>query len=166
MSLGDGMEGGPEMSDGMSWRIEQATLADLPVLAPLFDAYRVFYKQPSDPGKARDFLVERLERGESVIFLARDAGAAALGFTQLYPCFSSVSARRLWVLNDLYVERWARRYGIARGLVEAAHAHARATGAVRVTLSTGRGNASARALYESLGYVRETKMLDYALEFS
>src|SRR5215469_7546293 len=106
---GDGMEAGAEMSDGMSWRIEPATLADLPALATLFDAYRVFYRQPSDPGKARDFLGERLERGESVIFLAHDGGGAALGFTQLYPCFSSVAARRLWVLNDLYVERWARR---------------------------------------------------------
>ena len=146
-------------------RIVRATLGDLPALVPLFDAYRVFYRQPSDPARASAFLGERLVCGESVIFLARDGAGAALGFTQLYPCFSSVSASRFWILNDLYVEARARRLGVARALVKAANAHAITTGAARVTLTTARENAPAQALYESLGYVRETKMLDYTLEF-
>lgn len=146
--------------------ILRATLADLPALAPLFDAYRVFYRQPSDIATAHAFLRERLQRSESVIFLAEDAGGQVLGFTQLYPGFSSVSARRVLILNDLYVVAHARRNGVARALVEAAHIHARVTGVARVTLSTARDNTSAQALYESLGYVRETEMLDYAREFA
>lgn len=145
--------------------IVRATLEDLQVLVPLFDAYRVFYGRPSDPATAQAFLRERFERDESAIFMAREGGGAALGFTQLYPCFSSVSARRLWILNDLYVEPRARRSGVARALMEVAHAHARDTGAARVTLCTARDNTPAQTLYESLGYIRETKMLAYALEF-
>lgn len=145
-------------------RVVRASLDDLDDLAPLFDDYRVFYRQPSDPARAWAFLGERLERGESVIFLARDRGSKALGFTQLYPGFSSVSTRRLWILNDLYVETGARQCGVARALVEAAHVHARDAGALRVVLSTSRDNTSAQALYESFGYVRETQMQEYSLE--
>lgn len=144
--------------------IERATLADLDALASLFDAYRVFYAKPSDPETARAFLRERLANGESVILLARDANGNALGFTQLYPCFSSVSARSLWILNDLFVVASARRRGVARALIERARQHAVKTGAVRLTLQTAHDNARAQALYESLGWVRQEGMLEYALE--
>jgi len=77
----------------------RATLDDLDGLAALFDAYRVFYRQAADRALARAFIEERLQRGESVIFIARDAAGEAVGFTQLYPAFSSVSARRIWILK-------------------------------------------------------------------
>lgn len=154
------------MAEENGYRIARATLDHLPALVPLFDAYRVFYRQASDPATAHIFLCDRIERGESVIFLAWGEDGDALGFTQLYPCFSSVSARRLWVLNDLYVAAGARRSGVARALLDAAHAYALDTGAVRVTLSTAQDNTPAQALYESLGYRRETRMFDYALEFA
>jgi len=145
--------------------VARATLADLDDLAVLFDAYRVFYRKPSDSPAAREFLRERIARDESVIFLARDdADRAALGFTQLYPGFSSVSARRLWILNDLYVTESARRRGVARALMESAREYAMQTGALRLVLSTAKDNAQAQTLYESLGYVREEGMVDYALE--
>ncbi len=154
------------MADETGCTITRATPGDLPALTQLFDAYRVFYRQASDPAKAHAFLHERLERGESVIFLARDPGGQALGFTQLYPGFSSVCARRVWILNDLYVAARARRSGVARALVAAAHGHSSETGALRLTLSTARDNTPAQALYESLGYVRETAMFEYAFELA
>ena len=61
-------------------QVRRATVADLEILVPLFDAYRQFYRQPSEPARARRFLLERLERAESVIFLAFD-GADVIGFT-------------------------------------------------------------------------------------
>ena len=100
-----------------------------------------------------------------MIFLACDSDDKPLGFTQLYPSFSSVSARRTWILNDLYVAAAARRRGVARYLMEVAHAHSMETGALRVTLSTARDNTPAQALYDSLGYVRETGMFEYAIDF-
>ena len=53
----------------------------------------------------------------------------ALGFMQLYPSFSSVSLKRLWVLNDLFVRPSVRRGGVARRLLERARAWAVETGA-------------------------------------
>lgn len=150
------------MSDSIA--ITRATLADLDGLAILFDGYRVFYGKPSDPATARAFLRERLSHDESVIFLARDAKGNALGFTQLYPCFSSVSARRLWILNDLFVSADARRRGVAKALLVRAREHGQETGVVRLTLQTARDNAQAQALYESLGWVRQEGMYEYALE--
>ncbi len=142
--------------------IRRAAPADLPALAPLFDRYRQFYGQPSDPDRAWRFLAERLERGESVVFMGFEA-RRALGFVQLYPGFSSVSAARTFVLNDLYVEADRRGSGTGRGLVAAATAHAREAGAVSLSLQTGVANDAARRLYESLGWMRETRFLDYGL---
>ena len=100
-------------------RAVRAALDDLEALVPLFDAYRQFYAQPSDPEGARAFLSDRLKRGESVIFLAVTEGMV-VGFTQLYPSFSSVSMQRLWILNDLFVTPDARNVGAGRVLLERA----------------------------------------------
>jgi GNAT superfamily N-acetyltransferase len=142
--------------------IVRAELKDLDALVPLFDGYRQFYGQRSDPSSARAFLRERLERDESVIYLARIAGRAA-GFTQLYPSFSSVSMRPLWILNDLYVRSDIRRGGVARALLQRARDHAVATGAKGLTLSTGVANKPAQALYESAGWQRDEDFFQYHL---
>lgn len=147
----------------MTVRIDQATLHDIDALAPLFDGYRRFYGKPSDEAGARAFLTERLRLGESLILVARDADGAALGFTQLYPLFSSVRMVRTWLLNDLYVAASARRQGVARVLLEAAMAKARALGAASLSLSTAHDNHAAQALYESLGWQRDTQFREYAI---
>jgi GNAT superfamily N-acetyltransferase len=137
--------------------IKRAAVADLDAVAPLFDAYRQFYGQRSDLAAARAFLGERLSRDESVIFLAVadvDAGEA-IGFTQLYPSFSSVSVRRLWILNDLFVRQGVRRGGVGRRLLERARDWAIETGAKGLTLATAPENAAAQALYESCGWRRD-----------
>ena len=142
--------------------LRRATVADLDAVAPLFDAYRQFYGQRPDPAAARAFLGERLARDESVIFLAVAEDGEALGFTQLYPSFSSVSVRRLWVLNDLFVRPGGRRGGVGRRLLERAREFAIETGAKGLTLSTAVDNAAAQALYESCGW-REDEFKHYVL---
>lgn len=142
--------------------IIRADLEHLDLLAPLFDAYRVFYERPSDLAAARTFLWERLRNLESVIFLALE-GERALGFTQLYPSFSSVSLGRLWILYDLYVVPEARQRGIGRALMERARTFALDSGATALLLDTAVDNLAAQALYESLGYVRDTKFYHYEL---
>lgn len=143
--------------------VSRATRDDLDDLAPLFDAYRTFYGQPPDPDTARAFLDARLRNGGSVIFHAGSAHGPAVGFVQLYPGFSSVAARRTWILNDLFVVPHARQRGVARALLGAAHDFAASTGAVRITLETACDNHVAQALYESLGYTRDEGMFAYAL---
>ncbi|WP_329740988.1 GNAT family N-acetyltransferase [Dyella sp. A6] len=147
----------------MSFRIESATVHDLDDLAPLYDAYRQFYDQAPDPVRARDFLAERIERSESLILLARDAQGAALGFTQLYPLFSSVRAVRTYLLNDLFVAISARRQGVAKALMQAAAAAATARGASSLSLSTALDNLPAQTLYESLGWQRDQHFCHYGL---
>lgn len=138
--------------------IRQALLGDLELLAPLFDAYRIFYGQEPDLGRAREFLRERLALRESVIFLAErhsEGNVEPVGLMQLYPGFSSVAARRLWILNDLFVDSSARGQGIGRALLEASREYARLTGACRVTLSTAADNTLAQGLYEDFGFRRD-----------
>ena len=143
--------------------VRTASLADLPALVPLFDGYRCFYDQPSDPARAEAFLRDRLTRGDSVIFLATDDSGRALGFTQLYPIFSSVQARTAWLLNDLFVAPEGRRHGVARELMDRARDHAVTSGAAWLALSTQRTNESAQRLYESLGWRRDEEFLHYEL---
>ena len=134
-----------------AFAIHRATDADIARVAPLFDAYRSFYGQPPDIARADAFLRARLARGESALLLAERDGEA-LGFTQLYPMFSSVRTARLWLLNDLFVADSARRQGVARGLLDAAAAFAREQGAAGLMLETGRDNHPARALYRAAGW--------------
>src|SRR5260370_25405249 len=141
-------------------RTVRAGLEDLEGLVPLFDGYRAFYRQPADPGGVREFLAERIKRGESVIFLAIVDGAVA-GFTQLYPVFSSVSMKRLWLLNDLFVAPAGRRAGAGRALLDRAERWARETGAKGLTLSTELTNAPAQRLYESAGWTKEDEFVHY-----
>jgi len=135
----------------MSIVIRHAGVEDADAIAPLFDLYRTFYQQPSDPALARRFIGERLQHGQSVILQAELDGKA-VAFTQLFPSFSSVRAGRSWILNDLYVHASARRKGIARALLQAAADFARADGAIRLELETDPDNRSAQALYRHMGW--------------
>ncbi|WP_454708403.1 N-acetyltransferase family protein [Delftia acidovorans] len=145
-----------------STAIHTAIPEDAALIAPLFDAYRQFYERPADADAALAFITARLERGESVILLARRPDGSALGFCQLYPSFCSVLAAPIYVLYDLFVVPDARRLGVGRALLLAAEAHARATGHPRMDLTTARNNLRAQALYESLGWVRDEVFLTYA----
>jgi GNAT superfamily N-acetyltransferase len=144
--------------------IRQAGPDDVEVVAPLFDAYRQFYDQPSDPTLARAFIAERLARCESVIFLAERDGRG-IGFVQLYPLFSSTAQRprRLWLLNDLYVAPEARQGGVGRALMRRARQLAEETGAVGLELATARTNTIGQRLYESEGYRLDDGFLRYEL---
>jgi len=142
--------------------IRQAVLADIETLAALFDEYRQFYGRASDKSAARSFLVSRFEHGESVLFLAFE-GDDPLGFMQLYPSFSSISLARIFILNDLFVRPSGRKKGIGTGLIRAAVAYAKDTGAIRLALSTANTNTTAQALYQSLGWQRDEQFLSYTL---
>lgn len=141
-------------------RTVRAELDDLDALVPLFDGYRRFYGQKPDPDGARAFLAERFKRGESVIFLSFVGGTAA-GFTQLYPSFSSVSMKRLWVLNDLFVDPNVRRGGVGRALLARAERWAAETQAKGLVLSTAVTNVAAQRLYESCGWIRDDEYFHY-----
>jgi len=142
--------------------IRRAVAGDLDILAPLFDSYRRFYRLTGDLDAARLFLRDRMERNESVIFVAFEDGKA-VGFTQLYPSFSSGAMARIFVLNDLFVAFEARRSGLGSGLLRAAAEFGRAEGAVRLVLSTELTNTVAQSVYEKNGWKRDTVFCVYQL---
>jgi GNAT superfamily N-acetyltransferase len=139
-----------------------AELEHLDLLVPLFDAYRQFYRQPSDPARAHSFLQDRLQNRQSVIFLAF-ANGEPVGFTQLFPSFSSGALAPILILNDLFVKPEARRLGVGSALLDAAARHARTIGAVRLTLSTEITNIPAQSLYEKAGWKRDVVFCVYHL---
>jgi ribosomal protein S18 acetylase RimI-like enzyme len=139
-----------------------ANINHLESLSVLFDRYRIFYNQVSNLDAVKEFLKERFNNNDSVVFAANDNGKL-VGFTQLYPSFSSVSMKRVWILNDLYVEESYRRRGIAKLLMSAAEEYAKESGAVRVILSTQTSNITAQKLYEARNYIKNEEFYHYAL---
>jgi ribosomal protein S18 acetylase RimI-like enzyme len=158
------------MSKGkaQAFEIVRAGMEDIERVVPLFDAYLQFYKLPSNEEAARRFLHARLVKGEAVIYLALEEGAAgapkALGFTLLYPTWSSLSLKPWWNLNDLYVVPAARQRGVARALMERARRLAEETGASGLGLETAKDNLAAQKLYEQLGWKREEEFFRYELK--
>jgi GNAT superfamily N-acetyltransferase len=142
--------------------VRQATIADLDVVAPLFDAYRRFYRAAGDLDGARRFLLDRFSHSQSVIFLAF-GDDKPVGFTQLYPGFSSVSMARIFILNDLFVSPEARTRGVGAALLNAAADYGRRAGAVRLALSTELTNTTAQTVYEHNGWKRDTVFCSYNL---
>lgn len=146
----------------MSITIRRADYMDVDALVPLFDGYRQFYKWPSDETLARSFLSERLRAEEAIVFIA-DVDHQPVGFTLLYPSFSSTAAGRIFVLNDLFVKPDARTAGVGSALLQAGADFGRAEGAIRLTLSTAIDNTTAQAVYERMGWVRNTAFFTYNL---
>tara|TARA_R110002050_G_scaffold80677_3_gene172439 strand:- start:4106 stop:4408 length:303 start_codon:yes stop_codon:yes gene_type:complete len=97
-------------------KILQANKKHLDDLAPLFNGYRIFYKQESNLKVARDFLKERLTKQDSVIFMAY-IDNVAVGFTQLYMLYSSVTMQPMYVLNDLFIDTNYRNKNIGTALI-------------------------------------------------
>ncbi|MFC7686428.1 GNAT family N-acetyltransferase [Ureibacillus sp. GCM10028918] len=141
----------------------QATMEDLEGTSHLFNLYRIFYKKDSNLEGAGDYIKERIDRKDSVIFVVKD-NDKYIGFTQLYPTFSSISMKRAWILNDLYVVEEARKAGVGEMLLNKARDFAKETGAKSLSLSTAINNNSAQKLYEKNGYKRDIEFYHYELD--
>ncbi|TGM23614.1 GNAT family N-acetyltransferase [Leptospira selangorensis] len=143
-------------------KIRQANYNDISKLAELFDLYRQFYNQKSDLTGAIQYLKDRMEHGQSIIFVAEELSTGNLvGFTQLYPVFSSISMQRSYLLNDLYVKKEYRKNGIAKLLIQEAKSFTKAFQGKGLELSTSMHNTNAQSLYEKEGFLKETEFLTY-----
>jgi ribosomal protein S18 acetylase RimI-like enzyme len=145
--------------------IRQARVEDVETLTTLFDNYRSFYGRKSDLEKAKNFIWARLNNQDSKIFIAEAAQSKIVAFTQLYPTFSSISAKSSWILNDLYVIEKYRRNRIASKLVKHAVEFANSTCATSISLQTGKDNLAAQSLYEQLNFVKDDYFLSYSICF-
>jgi ribosomal protein S18 acetylase RimI-like enzyme len=142
----------------------RATLNHLDELTPLVDAYRQFYKQPSDLNAVKAYLQERLSNNQCVVFIAYE-GEEPLGFTLLYHHYTTVALGHVWLLNDLFTKPEARRKGVGEVLLRRAAEFAKADGAKRIWLRTAVDNFTAQALYEKAGYKRDEQFYRYDFVF-
>ncbi|MSP33960.1 MAG: GNAT family N-acetyltransferase [Rickettsiales bacterium] len=144
-------------------KIIQVTSEHLSLAAPLFNAYRMFYEKESDLKNATKFLRDRIANNESAIFIALDEKSEALGLMQLYPGFSSVGMKKIYILNDLYIDEKSRGQGIGRRLMKVAQDFAILNSASKISLQTAKTNKVGQDLYESEGYVLDDEYLTYVL---
>jgi GNAT superfamily N-acetyltransferase len=144
--------------------IERVGAADLEELLPLMRSYCDFYEvSPTDAdllALARA-LIDDPEH-EGVQLLARDSGGLAAGFATLYWTWSTTSAFRIGVMNDLFVAERARGHGVADQLIEACRAECVRRGAHQLTWQTAPDNRRAQAVYDRIGATRE-QWIDYWL---
>lgn len=143
-------------------QIRYAEISDLDAVTDLFDLYRQFYEKNSDKIAARAFLRERMEQKESVIFVAEKNGRL-IGFTQLYPTFSSTMMKRQWILNDLFVLAEERKSGAGEQLMKRAMEFGTGDGSRGLSLMTAATNVPAQRLYEKLGWKKNETFFTYNL---
>ena len=147
--------------------IRRVGAADLDELLPLIRSYCDFYEvSPTDADliALTRALIEDPER-EGVHLIARDDGGLVAGFATLYWTWSTTSASRIGVMNDLFVAERARGQGVAEQLIEACRAECVRRGARRLTWQTAPDNHRAQAVYDRLGATRE-QWIDYWLACS
>lgn len=125
---------------------------DLNFLSELFDEYRVFYRKKSDVENAKVFLKERILNADSEIFVAENHNQKLIGFVQLYPLFSSTRMKKLWLLNDLFVNHEYRKKGISIGLIEKTKAFVKESKACGMFLETEKSNLVGNNLYRKTGF--------------
>lgn len=136
--------------------VSKATIHDLGPLSRLFDEYRVFYKKESDLQNINVFLSERINNGDSAIFVAKSDQGDFMGFVQLYPLFSSTRMKRLWLLNDLYVNPRFRGLKVSVMLIDRAKQLAKQTDSAGLLLETAKSNTIGNSLYRKTDFTLDT----------
>ncbi|MEA2310950.1 MAG: hypothetical protein QOE28_918 [Solirubrobacteraceae bacterium] len=145
--------------------VTRAGDADLEELLPLMRGYCDFYEVAPDDeallAMSRALIADPVLEG--VQFLARDAGGAAVGFATVFWKWSTLSASRIGLMNDLFVSADARGSGAAEALIAACRAACAERGATKLEWQTAKDNLRARAVYDRVGGTRE-EWLDYWLD--
>jgi GNAT superfamily N-acetyltransferase len=146
--------------------IALVTEGDLPELLPLMRGYCDFYEvDPSDDAllaMSRELIVDPGKEGVQLI--ARDDSGSAVGFATIFWTWTTLSASRLAVMNDLFVSADARGGGVAEALIAACSERAREHGATSLDWQTAHDNHRAQAVYDRVGARRDARWLDYSLE--
>ena len=144
--------------------VKRVEAADLDELLPLLRSYCDFYGVlpiDADLLALARALLDDPER-EGVQLLARNDNGLTTGFATLYWTWSTTTASRIGVMNDLFVAEHARGQGVAERLIEACRAECVRRGARRLTWQTAPDNHRAQAVYDRVGAARE-QWIDYWL---
>jgi GNAT superfamily N-acetyltransferase len=137
--------------------IRKADIKDIKQLSKLFDEYCIFYRKDSNLTGAKTFLADRIKNNESEVIVAENEEKILMGFIQLYPLFSSTRMKRIWLLNDLYVNERYRGKGVSVALMNAAKEFAIKTNSAGLLLETEKSNLIGNNLYPKIGFKLDTK---------
>ena len=134
---------------------------DREAIAPLLDAYRMFYGEPSDAAAVQRFIRERFERRDTQFFVARAHDGALLGFAHLLLSLDTLS-----LAADRHSRRHLRRGRRPRtGHRRCAPRRGRSVWPrarlARLTLSTAHQNRTAQRLYLAKGYVPDQRFRSF-----
>ena len=148
----------------MKYKIIDAEKKHIKNVGELFDLYRQFYKYESNLIESTNYIKDRINNNESIIFIAISDTNEAIGFVQLYETFGSLDLGKIIILYDLYVKEDHRKNNIGRKLMIKSHEYAKKINAKRIQLSTAIDNYIGQSLYESLGYVKDDDFYTYDFE--
>jgi len=148
----------------MDFKIIKAEEKHIEKIGILFDLYRQFYKYESNLIKSTNYIKDRINNNESIIFIAINDANEAIGFVQLYETFGSLDLGKIIILYDLYVKEDHRKNNIGKKLMIKSHEYAKKINAKRIQLSTAIDNYIGQSLYESLGYVKDDNFYTYDFE--
>lgn len=128
--------------------------ADAIAVIALLDEYA---RDPMGGGEPLDddvraALVPALKATQGAFSVIARADGVAVGLANCFMGFSTFAARPLVNIHDMVVTAAQRGKRVGRAMFAVIEAVARDRGADKVTLEVLEGNASARALYASLGY--------------
>lgn len=118
--------------------VRWAMLEDFKLVASLFNKYRQYYEQPKNIDLAESSIKSRLVNKDSILLVATNDEQHLVGFCQFYPTFCSAIAAPVFVLYDLFVEASARKTGIGKLLMLAAHEHAKQSGYAKLDLTNAK----------------------------
>lgn len=130
-----------------------AELRHVDAIVPVMDEYRAFCGFESKGSETQQFLQQIIANQQSKLFLAIDElTQQVMGFVNLYPSFSTLALKPIWILNDLAVSSRFRGRGLAKELINGALEFAKSSGAIRIELKTEVTNERAQSLYKSLDF--------------
>ena len=146
--------------------IARVTETDLDELLPLMRGYCDFYEvdPPDDDLLAMSRRLIADPKLEGIQLISRDDAGRAVGFATIFWTWSTLSASRIAVMNDLFVEPGARGSGAADALIQACAEAARERGASSLEWTTAQDNHRAQAVYDRVGGRRDERWVDYDLE--
>jgi GNAT superfamily N-acetyltransferase len=142
--------------------------ADLADLLPLMRGYCDFYEvdPPDDALLAMSRALIADPEREGTQLIARDEDGRATGFATVFWTWTTLSASRLGVMNDLFVAEHARGTGTAEALIAACAERCRERGVRSLDWTTARDNQRAQRLYDRVGAQRDERWVDYSLAVS
>ena len=132
--------------------IRHPHMDDINQLRTLLYEYIVdFYKRPAPPAERVDGLIGMLQEGRDGTQFVAERDGQLVGFATLYYTYSTLSAARAAIMNDLYVVEVERGTGTAAELFKACQGHVQDNGLAFMSWETAADNKRAQNFYDKMG---------------